>query len=426
MKLEGMNNMNLLQDLKWRGLIYDIINEEELEKRLEKEPITLYCGFDPTADSLHIGSLLPIVTLMRFHKEGHNVIALAGGGTGLIGDPSGKKAERSLNEFETVQHWTNLFKEQLSRFLPFDEKTAFVVDNYEWLKEITIIDLLRDFGKHFSVNLMLAKDSVKSRLETGITYSEFSYMVMQSIDFLKMYQNPKLQCRMQIGGQDQWGNITAGMDLIRKKEGPEAQVFGLTMPLITKSDGTKFGKTESGTVWLDAKKTSPYEMFQFFLNTADQDVINFLKYYTFLTRNQITALEESVTKEPHLRKAQLALAEEVVTLVHGKNAFLQAVKVSEALFSNQFKNLNIEEIEQGFKGVPSLEVTEDMNIVDALVEVKAASSKRQAREFLSNNAISINGESITDFDFILTKSNALANQYQIIRRGKKNYYLIRY
>lgn len=417
--------MNLLQDLKWRGLVYDIINEEELEKRLEKEPITLYCGFDPTADSLHIGSLLPIVTLMRFHQKGHRVIALAGGGTGLIGDPSGKKAERSLNEFETVQEWTNLFKEQLSKFLPFDDKTAFIVDNYEWLKEITIIDLLRDYGKHFSINLMLAKDSVKSRLETGITYSEFSYMVMQSIDFIKMYQNPKLQCRMQIGGQDQWGNITAGMDLIRKKEGSEAQVYGLTMPLITKSDGTKFGKTESGTVWLDAKKTTPYEMFQFFLNTADADVISFIKYYTFLTKDRIEQLDQSLKTEPHLRKAQLALAEEVVTLVHGKEAFLQAVKVSQALFSNQFSELNIEEIEQGFKGVPSIAVDEDVNLVDALVLVQAASSKRQAREFITNKAVSLNGQVITDVDFILTKETALAQQYQIIRRGKKNYYLIR-
>lgn len=417
--------MNLLQDLKWRGLVYDIINEEELEKRLEKEPITLYCGFDPTADSLHIGSLLPIVTLMRFHQKGHKVIALTGGGTGLIGDPSGKKAERSLNEFETVVQWTNLFKEQLSRFIPFDDETAFIVDNFEWLKNITIIDLLRDYGKHFSVNLMLAKDSVKSRLDTGITYSEFSYMVMQSIDFLQMYQNPKLQCRMQIGGQDQWGNITAGMDLIRKKEGSEAQVFGLTMPLITKSDGTKFGKTESGTVWLDAKKTTPYEMYQFFLNTADADVIQFLKYYTFLSKGEIEQLEEKVKTQPHLREAQLALAKEVITLVHSIDSFHQAVKVSQALFSNQFSDLNIEEIEQGFKGVPSVGVSEPLQIIDALVMVNAASSKRQAREFLANNAISINGKTITEQDLVLTKETALSNQYQIIRRGKKNYYLIR-
>ena len=234
--------MTLLEELKWRGLVYDIINEEDLAKRLEEGPITLYCGFDPTADSLHIGSLLPIITLLRFHKAGHRIIALAGGGTGLIGDPSGKSSERSLNDVEVVKKWTNLFKEQFSKFIPFDDKTAFFVDNYKWLGSMLAIDMWRNYGKHFSVNVMLGKDSVKSRLETGLTYLEFSYMIMQSIDFLKMYQDPILKCEMQIGGQDQWGNITAGMDLIRKVEGSNAKAYGLTIPLITKSDGTKFGK----------------------------------------------------------------------------------------------------------------------------------------------------------------------------------------
>lgn len=418
--------MNLLQDLKWRGLIYDIINEEELEKRLEEGPITLYCGFDPTADSLHIGSLLPIITLLRFYNAGHNVIALTGGGTGLIGDPSGKKTQRSLNPFETVQKWTSMFKNQLGKFIEFDDKRAFCVDNYNWLSQITIIDLLRDYGKHFSVNFMLGKESVRSRLEDGITYSEFSYMIMQSIDFLKMYQDPMLKCEMQIGGQDQWGNITLGMDLIRRIEGSEAKVYGLTMPLITKSDGSKFGKTETGTVWLDENKTTPYEMYQFFINTADNDVVKFLKYYTFLTHEEILELEQKVINDPHLREAQKVLAREIVTLVHGEEAYRQAVKVSEALFSGDLKELSSKEIALGFKDVPSVELTEDINIIDSLVLVKAAVSKREAREFVKNGAIAVNGETITDFDFVITKSKAIDNLFTVIKRGRRNYYLIKH
>lgn len=418
--------MNLLQELKWRGLIYDIINEEELEKRLLEKPITLYCGFDPTADSLHIGSLLPIVTLLRFHKAGHRVIALTGGGTGMIGDPSGKRAERSMNEVETVHQWTNLFKIQLSRFINFDNKTAFCVDNYDWLGSMKAIDMWRDYGKHFNVNIMLGKESVKSRLDTGLTYLEFSYMIMQSIDFLKMYQDQDLRCEMQIGGQDQWGNITLGMDLIRKIEGPDAKVFGLTMPLITKNDGTKFGKTESGAVWLDENKTSPYEMYQFFVNTADADVIKFLKYYTFLSVEEITALEKQVQEEPHLRAAQKALTKEVVTLVHGEEAYLQAKKVSEALFSGNIKELSATDISVGFKDVPSTVIKEDINIVDALITINAASSKREAREFIKNGAVSVNGDIVRDLDFIIIKANAFDEQFTVVRRGKKNYYLIKH
>lgn len=418
--------MNLLQDLKWRGLIYDIINEEELEKRLEEGPITLYCGFDPTADSLHIGSLLPIVTLLRFYKAGHNIITLTGGGTGLIGDPSGKKTQRSLNPFETVQMWTKMFKDQLGKFIEFDDKRAFCVDNYNWLSEITIIDLLRDYGKHFSVNFMLGKESVRSRLEDGITYSEFSYMIMQSIDFLKMYQDPKLKCEMQIGGQDQWGNITLGMDLIRRVEGSEAKVYGLTMPLITKADGSKFGKTETGTVWLDESKTTPYEMYQFFINTSDSDVIKFLKYYTFLTHEEIQELETKVANEPHLREAQKVLAREIVSLVHGEDAYKQAVKVSEALFSGDIAELTSKEIALGFKDVPSIDLAEETNIIDALVLVKAAVSKREAREFVKNGAISINGEVVKDFDFTIKKEDAIDSLFTVIKRGRRNYYLIRH
>lgn len=416
--------MSLLNELKWRGLIYDIIDEEGLEKRLEEGPITLYCGFDPTADSLHIGSLLPIVTLLRFRRAGHRVIALTGGGTGLIGDPSGKKAERSMNDISVVHEWARMFKDQFARFIDFDNKNAFCLDNYEWLGKLQAIEMWRDFGKHFNINYMLAKESVKSRLETGLTYLEFSYMLMQSIDFLKMYQNPTLHCEMQIGGQDQWGNITAGMELIRKIEGPEAKVFGLTMPLITKSDGTKFGKTESGAVWLDETKTSPYEMYQFFINTADADVIKFLKYYTFLSKEEIDNLETKVKNEPHLREAQKVLAEHIVKLVHGEKGFLQAVKVTDALFSGEVKELSSSDIKMGFKGFKTTELTESINIIDALVLIEAAVSKREAREFVKNGAVYINGEAVKDIEFVVSKDSAIEGEFTIVRRGKKKYYLI--
>lgn len=418
--------MTLLEELRWRGLVYDVINEEELEKRLEEKPITLYCGFDPTADSLHIGHLVPIITLMRFHRAGHRVIALVDSGTGLVGDPSGKKTERAMNDEETVRRWSEVFKEQIRRFLPLDGKTAFCLDNYQWLGGMRALDLLRDYGRHFSVNIMLAKESVKTRLEAGLTYLEFSYMIMQSIDFLKMYQHPDLHCEMQIGGQDQWGNITSGIDLIRKIEGPEAKAYALTMPLVLKSDGTKFGKTESGTVWLDAKKTTPYELYQFFLNTADADVVKFLKYYTFLSKEEIEELEKEVQTAPHLRAAQKALAREIVTLVHGEEAYLQAKKVSEALFSGNIKDLNVEEIGLGFRDVPSLEVEGDVNIIDCLVDVGAAVSKREAREFLKNGAVTVNGEIVKDFEYVVSKANAVGGHYTVIRRGKKNYYLIKH
>lgn len=415
----------ILEELRWRGLIYDIINEEELEKRLQR-PITLYCGFDPTADSMHIGSLLPIVTLMRFKKAGHRVIALTGGGTGLIGDPSGKKSQRTLNPIETVKEWSLKFNKQFDRFLHFDNETAFSVDNYEWLGDMKAIEVWRDYGKHFNINYMLAKEAVKSRIDSGLTYLEFSYMILQSIDFLKLYQDPKLHCEMQIGGQDQWGNITAGMELIRKVEGSDAQVFGLTVPLITKSDGTKFGKTESGAIWLDAEKTSPYEMYQFFINTADNDVIKFLKYFTFLSKEEIESLEKQVQEAPHLREAQKVLAREVVTMVHGEKGLQNALKLTEALFSGNIKDLDVSEIKMCFHDVTSIEEHEPINIIDAVVKVGAAQSKRQAREFITNGAISINGDVVTDFDYTITKEKAIGNTFTVIRRGKKNYYLIKH
>lgn len=418
--------MDLLQELEWRGLINQVTDKEGLQKLLKEEKVTLYSGFDPTADSLHIGHLLPILTLRRFQLAGHRPIALVGGATGLIGDPSGKKSERTLNPKETVQQWSERIKEQLSRFLDFDAKDnpAKIANNYDWIGSLDVVSFLRDVGKHFGINYMLAKESVQSRIETGISFTEFSYMILQALDFLKLYQNE--QCRLQIGGSDQWGNITAGLELIRKTEG-DAKAFGLTVPLVTKADGTKFGKTESGAVWLDKEKTSPYEFYQFWINTDDRDVIKYLKYFTFLSKEEIEELEKQLQKAPEQRAAQKALAEEMTKLVHGEDALKQAVRISEALFSGSVSQLTAEEIEQGFKDVPSFEYEgEEVPLVELLVMAKIVPSKRQAREDIANGAIYINGERMQDVNAIITKANRIEGRFTIIRRGKKKYYLIRY
>jgi tyrosyl-tRNA synthetase len=371
--------MDLLRDLEFRGLLNQATDEEELAKRLTEGRISVYCGFDPTADSLHIGNLVSVLTLKRFQLMGHRPIALVGGATGLIGDPSGKANERTLNTQEVVENWSEKIRYQLSRFLDFEaeENAAKVVNNYDWLGGMDLITFLRDVGKNFSLNYMLAKDSVDSRLATGISFTEFSYMILQSIDFLELYR--KENCRLQIGGSDQWGNITAGLELIRRS-GEEDRAFGLTTPLVTKSDGTKFGKTESGTIWLDPQRTSPYEFYQFWINTDDRDVVSFLKYFTFLSPEEIASLEEQVNTAPEKRAAQQALAREVTTIVHGEAALQQAVRISEALFSGELGALTAEEIEQGFKDVPShtLSSKDDIGLLDLLLESGVASSKRQA------------------------------------------------
>ncbi|WP_027409632.1 tyrosine--tRNA ligase [Anoxybacteroides tepidamans] len=418
--------MDLLKELEWRGLINQVTDHEGLEELLSEEKVSLYCGFDPTADSLHIGSLLPILTLRRFQLAGHRPIALVGGATGLIGDPSGKKSERSLNEKEVVQQWSEKIKEQLSRFLDFDvaDNPAKIANNYEWIGELDVISFLRDVGKNFGLNYMLAKESVQSRIETGISFTEFSYMILQSLDFLKLYQNEN--CKLQIGGSDQWGNITAGLELIRKTE-EDAKAFGLTIPLVTKADGTKFGKTESGTIWLDREKTSPYEFYQFWINTDDRDVIKYLKYFTFLTKEEIEQLEKEVQTAPEKRAAQKALAEEVTKLVHGEEALQQAIKISEALFSGSISELTADEIKQGFKDVPSFEYEgEEVSLLELLVMSGIVSSKRQAREDLANGAIYVNGERVQDVNKILTREDRIEGQFTVIRRGKKKYYLIKY
>ncbi|MEH6850670.1 MULTISPECIES: tyrosine--tRNA ligase [Bacillus] len=418
--------MNILQDLEFRGLINQQTDAEGLKELLEKESVKLYCGFDPTADSLHIGHMLPILILRRFQQAGHQPIALVGGATGLIGDPSGKKAERTLNEKETVAFFSERIKEQLSSFLDFNKEgnPATIANNYDWIGSLDLITFLRDIGKNFGLNYMLAKDTVASRLETGISFTEFSYMILQSYDFLNLYQTHG--CRLQIGGSDQWGNITAGLELIRKSE-EDAKAFGLTVPLVTKSDGTKFGKTEGGAVWLDPEKTTPYEFYQFWINTDDRDVVKYLKYFTFLSHEEILELEKQVAEAPEKREAQKALAYEMTKLVHGAPALEQAIKISAALFSGSVAELTAAEIEQGFKDVPSVERSvEDALLVDVLVESKISPSKRQAREDITNGAVYVNGERTQELDYMVTEKDRIEGKFTIIRRGKKKYFLIRY
>ncbi|WP_407272277.1 tyrosine--tRNA ligase [Radiobacillus sp. PE A8.2] len=422
--------MDILQDLKQRGLVQQITDEQGLTKHLEENLVTLYAGFDPTADSLHIGHLVPMLMLKRFQLAGHRPIALIGGGTGMIGDPSGRSSERQLNDLETVQGFSEKIKQQLASILNFDngENAAAARNNYEWLSKMTVIDFLRDTGKHFGINYMLAKDSVESRLENGISYTEFSYMILQSVDFLNLYE--KENCTLQLGGSDQWGNITAGMELIRRTksgESEEAKAFGLTVPLITKSDGTKFGKTAGGAVWLDPLKTSPYEFYQFWINTDDRDVIRFLNYFTFLELNEIDELEKQLESAPEKRVPHLRLAEEMTKMVHGEAALAQAKKITEALFSGDLKDLNGSEIEQGFKDVPTVTFTrEDKPLVDLLVEAKIASSKRQAREDIQNGAVYINGERQQDLAHVVGAEDRIDDKFTIIRRGKKKYFLMRF
>ncbi|GGI10131.1 tyrosine--tRNA ligase 1 [Gottfriedia solisilvae] len=413
----------ILQDLEFRGLINQMTDEEGLQKLLNEESVSLYCGFDPTGDSLHIGHLLPVLMLKRFQVAGHKPIGVVGGATGMIGDPSGKKAERTLNTTETVQMYSERIRTQLLPFLSFDgENAAKVVNNFDWTGDLDVITFLRDIGKNFGLNYMLAKDSVASRLDAGISFTEFSYMILQSYDFLKLYQDHN--CKLQIGGSDQWGNITAGMELIRKTE-EDSKAFGLTVPLVTKADGSKFGKTEGGAVWLDPEKTTPYEFYQFWINTDDRDVVKYLKYFTFLSKEEILELEKQFNEAPEQRVAQKALAAEVTKLVHGEKALDQAIKITEALFSGSVKELTADEIKQGFKDVPSFALNEaEMGLVDLLVAAKISPSKRQAREDVQNGAVYVNGDRIQDVAKVLSKLDAIEEQFIIIRRGKKKYHLI--
>ncbi len=405
--------MGIYEELEWRGLIKDV-SDPSLKEKLNKGGMTFYIGTDPTGDSLHIGHFSSFLICKRLKDAGHHPILLVGGGTGLIGDPK-PDSERPMITYEQVNHNFNCLKAQAEKLFGFE-----VVNNYDWLKNISFIDFLRDYGKFFNVNYMLQKDIIARRLDEGITYTEFSYMIMQAMDF--WYLNKHRNVELQVAGQDQWGNITAGIELIRRKEGKEA--YGFTMPLLTKSDGTKFGKTNGKAIWLDINKTSAYEMYQFFINSEDTKVIDYLKFLTFLSKEEIEELDKKNQEAPHLREAHQALAREVITFIHGRDAYDEAVKISHALFSGDIKALTAKEIEMGFGDLPSINLHDNLTLVDALIEASLAKSKREAREFIQNGAVSLNGDKCQDLEHILSTSDAIEGKFIVIRRGKKLYALI--
>ena len=404
--------MTLFEDLKWRGLIKDITSPE-LEKKLNEGGMTFYIGTDPTADSMHIGHLSSFLISKRLKDAGHNPILLIGGATGRIGDPR-PTSEREMKTFEEIEFNIKGLTEQAKNLFGFE-----VVNNYDWSKDINFIDFLRDYGKYFNVNYMLDKDIIRRRLETGITYTEFSYMIMQALDFLYLFETKN--CTLQVAGSDQWGNITAGVDLIRKKTGKEAYAF--TMPLVTDKYGNKFGKSEGNALWLDKNKTSSYEIYQYLINSDDEKVIHYLKVFTFLPKEEIERLEKSNNEQPELREAHKALAREVITFIHSEEDFIEAEKISKALFTDEIKTLSAKTIKDNFKDVPNFEITEDINLVDMLVTNNICSSKREAREMVNGNAISINNEKINDLEYVVSKENAIDNEIIIIKKGKKKYYL---
>ncbi|CAI6017740.1 tyrosine--tRNA ligase [Cohnella sp. JJ-181] len=419
--------MNIIDELEWRDAINQQTDAEGLRELTSQKAVSLYCGVDPTGDSMHIGHLIPFMVLRRFQLAGHRPVILIGGATGTIGDPSGRATERSLQTLEQIQANVEALAAQLTKLFLTDDTSHApmrIVNNYDWTHKINVIEFLRDFGKNFSINSMLAKDVVASRLDSGISFTEFSYQILQSLDFLHLYREEDVQ--LQIGGSDQWGNITSGLDLIRKKEGAEAKAFGLTIPLMLKADGTKFGKSAGGAVWLDPNKTTPYEFYQFWANTDDRDVVKYLKYFTFLSKARIDELAEKVQSEPHKREAQKTLAEEMTRFVHGDELLEQAKRITDALFSGDIKALTADEIEQGFKEMPTFEATrEAKNIVDWLVDLKIEPSKRQAREDITKGAIYLNGERVGDLELIVSESHAIGGRFVIIRKGKKNYSLVR-
>ncbi len=404
--------MNLYEDLKWRGLIQDI-SDEELINKLNNEKLTFYIGTDPTADSMHIGHYSSFLISKRLAKYGHKPILLVGGATGLIGDPK-PTAERPMITKEEVEHNIKGLTKQAKEIFGFE-----VVNNYDWTKDINVIDFLRDYGKYFNVGYMLAKDKVRSRMETGITYAEFSYMILQALDFLHLYETKN--CVLQVAGSDQWGNITAGIELIRKKTDKTA--YGMVMPLVTDSNGVKFGKTEGNALWLDKNKTSSYELYQYLVNLEDSMIISYLKKLTFLSKEEIEEIEAKHNEHPELREAHKILAREIITDLHGKEEYEKAVRISEALFKGNFNDLSNEELGEAFKGNEVKEIELNKNILDVLVEMNVATSKRQAREFISGNSIEIKGEKVKELDKTITEQDLINNTFLIIKRGKKNYYI---
>ena len=418
--------MHIFDELKERGLIFQTTDEEALRQELEEGHVSYYTGYDPTADSLHLGHLVAILTSRRLQLAGHKPYALVGGATGLIGDPSFKDAERSLQTKETVEGWVKSIQGQLAGLLDFEngQNKAEMVNNYDWFSDISFIDFLRDVGKYFTVNYMMSKESVKKRIETGISYTEFAYQIMQGYDFFIL--NQKHNVTLQIGGSDQWGNMTAGTELLRRKADKTGHV--ITVPLITDASGKKFGKSEGNAVWLNADKTSPYEMYQFWMNVMDDDAVRFLKIFTFLSLDEIEGIRKQFEAAPHERLAQKILAREVVTLVHGEKAYQEALNITEQLFAGNIKNLSVKELKQGLRGVPNYQVqTEDnLNIVDLLVTAGVVNSKRQAREDVQNGAIYVNGDRIQDLDYTLSDADKLENELTVIRRGKKKYFVLTY
>ena len=404
--------MKIYDELVWRGLIQDISSPELIDK-LNNGGLTFYIGTDPTADSMHIGHYSSFLISRRLKNAGHTPILLVGGATGLIGDPK-PTAERPMISKEEVEHNFKGLKSQAEKIFGFE-----VVNNFDWTKDINVIDFLRDYGKYFNINYMLDKDKVKSRLESGITYAEFSYMILQALDFLYLFENRN--CTLQVAGSDQWGNITSGIELIRKKTGKEA--YGMVMPLVTDSTGKKFGKTEGNALWLDKNKTSSYELYQYLVNLEDSMIIDYLKKLTFLSKEEIEELEIKNNAHPELREAHKALAREIITDLHGKDEYDKAVKISEALFSGNIKGLTGEEIKEGFKGVPSFTIDENISLIDMLVNNGIATSKREAREFISAGSIIVNGDKATDENMLITKEVSIDNIYVIVRRGKKKYYV---
>ncbi|MCW7546454.1 tyrosine--tRNA ligase [Photorhabdus sp. APURE] len=421
-----MSSNNLIKQLQERGLIAQVTDENALAERLAQGPVSLYCGFDPTADSLHLGHLVPLLCLKRFQLAGHKPVALVGGATGLIGDPSFKAAERKLNTEDTVKEWVEKIRKQVSPFLDFDcgENSAKTANNYDWFGNMDVLTFLRDIGKHFSVNQMINKEAVKQRLnrdDVGISFTEFSYNLLQSYDFVRL--NEVHGVELQIGGSDQWGNITSGIDLTRRIN--QKQVFGMTVPLITKSDGTKFGKTEGGAVWLDPKKTSPYKFYQFWINTADADVYRFLKFFTFMNLEDIDALEEEDKNSGKAPRAQYVLAEQVTGMVHGEEGLAAAKRITESLFSGAVADLTEADFAQlAQDGMPVIELEKGADLQQALVNAGLVPSRGQARTMISSNAVAVNGEKQSEPEYLFTDSNRLFGRYTLLRRGKKHDCLI--
>ena len=423
------SHLDIISDLENRELVSQLAGGDELKDHLSSGSRTVYCGFDPTAESLHVGSVVPLLVLKRFQMAGHKPIALVGGATGLIGDPSFKTDERQLNSNEVVEQWVERLKPQLSQFLDFDcgENSAVLVNNLDWTQGYDVLGFMRDVGKHFSVNVMIQKESVKQRIERegeGISFTEFSYMLLQSYDFAQLYK--RHNCTVQVGGSDQWGNITGGIDLTRRME--QNQVYGVTVPLVTKSDGTKFGKTETGTVWISANMTSPYALYQFWLNVADADVYRYLKFYSFLSVNEIEEIEQSDKNSQGRREAQSILAAEVTELLHGAAGLTAARRISDALFSGNIAQLTNEDLDQlELDGLPcTVFAGGNKGIVEVLVDTDLAKSNKMAREFIGNNAINVNGRLVDSVNFELDVSNALNGKYFLLKRGKKLFHLAKF